>query len=76
MLAEELAAADAKVGEQPAQRDLKREGGAIVEDANEAKRQTGEGDMSVSDMNKEQNENLQPGGSHDILRCRCGDCSE
>lgn len=54
MLAEELAAADAKVGEQPAHRDLKRDGGAIVEDANEAKRQTGEADMSVSDMNKEQ----------------------
>jgi hypothetical protein len=30
MLAEELAAADAKVGEQPAQRDLKKKGDAIV----------------------------------------------
>ena len=32
--------------------------------------------MSDSNMKEEQEQNLQPSRSHDILRCRCRDCSE
>lgn len=76
VLAEKLAAADAKIRQRPARRNLKRKGDAIIEDANEAKRQKEGGDTRVSDMKEEQKGNLQPGWSHDILRCRCRDCSE
>jgi hypothetical protein len=59
MLAEELAAADAKIRKRPGLRRSQRKGNKIIEDAKEAKQQNGGGDMSDSNMKEERGGSLQ-----------------
>jgi hypothetical protein len=55
---------------------VKRKGENIVEGANQSKWQKGGGDTGDSNMKEEQEENLQPSRSHNILHCHCEDCDK